>query len=75
MDARLSQAYRKVHARPAEAETVSGTVKTQLTPQKRLTDLAFKSVLRESRTEEVEVSDGSVPGLSVRLRAAARAGQ
>lgn len=42
-------------------------MKTQLTPQKRLTDLKLKSLLQEPRAEEAEVADGSVSGLSVRL--------
>lgn len=38
-----------------------------LTPQKRLTDLKLKSLLQQSRTDEEVVSDGSVPGLTLRL--------
>lgn len=38
-----------------------------MTPQKRLTDLKLKSLLQQTRTEEEEVADGSVPGLTVRL--------
>ena len=42
-------------------------MKTQLTPQKRLTDPTLKSLQQRSRSAEEEVPDGSVPGLSVRL--------
>lgn len=39
----------------------------QLTPQKRLTDPKLKSLLQQPRSEEQEVADGSVPGLTLRL--------
>jgi integrase len=42
-------------------------VKTQLTPRKRLTDPTLRSLQARPRSIEEEVSDGSVPGLSVRL--------
>ena len=42
-------------------------MKTQLTPQKRLTDPTLKSLQQRARSVEEAVPDGSVPGLSVRL--------
>lgn len=42
-------------------------MKSQLTPQKRLTDPALKSLLQRARGTEEEVPDGSVPGLTVRF--------
>ncbi len=42
-------------------------MKSQLTPQKRLTDLTLKSLLKRTRSTEEEVPDGAVPGLTMRF--------